>query len=225
MPRRSPRPLVMGNGNRSSGQFGLLLFGLWRQACGSSGLIITNFCWLRWCTAKQTQMKTATPVMNCTIRGLLEPRDINDSDEAGLTIRKSTTAMKFHANPSIHIYYIYLHKDASPKTATRLRSQRAGHFGLTKTYCIWSLGWRSRLGSWCSRRGQMSSVRCCDAMATTNPLCPCLFGLRTNDDELECFITCRVARRAKWLSANVVEGNWRPALAPKSNVQRRTLLS
>ena len=46
------------------------------------------------------------------------------------------------------------------------------------------------------------------------------FALRSDDGPLECFFTFKRPHRASWLLEHVVEGDWRPAVAPKSNVER-----
>ena len=52
-----------------------------------------------------------------------------------------------------------------------------------------------------------------------------LFALRADDHQLECFFTCKAPRRAAWMAAHIVDGDWRPASAPKSNDERRSLLA
>ena len=48
---------------------------------------------------------------------------------------------------------------------------------------------------------------------------------RADDHQLECFFTCKAPRRAAWMAAHIVDGDWRPASAPKSKDERRSLLA
>jgi len=52
-----------------------------------------------------------------------------------------------------------------------------------------------------------------------------LFGLRSDERQLEFFVTCKVARRASWMAANVLNGDWQPTVGPKTNDERRALLA
>ena len=79
--------------------------------------------------------------------------------------------------------------------------------------------WKLVLSPWSA--GERAALRRFGADASLASL----FAVRTNDEQLECFVTCKAPRRANWLSANVVAGDWRPAAAPKSAQERRSLLA
>ena len=79
--------------------------------------------------------------------------------------------------------------------------------------------WKLVLSPW--SEGERAALRSFGANASLASL----FAVRTNDEQLECYITCKAPRRANWLSANVVAGDWRPAAAPKSAEERRSFLA
>tara|TARA_B110000046_G_C12938309_1_gene374607 strand:- start:125 stop:1066 length:942 start_codon:yes stop_codon:yes gene_type:complete len=79
--------------------------------------------------------------------------------------------------------------------------------------------WKLVLSLW--SEGERAALRRFGADASLASL----FAVRTNGEQLECYVTCKAPRRANWLSANVVAGDWRPAAAPKSAEERRSFLA
>ena len=79
--------------------------------------------------------------------------------------------------------------------------------------------WKLVLSPW--TEVQRALVRCIgnDASLTA------LYALRVDASKLECFLVLRIPRRASWLAEHIVQGDWRQALAPRSNDGRRELLA
>ena len=85
------------------------------------------------------------------------------------------------------------------------RGREAGHYGLqietdihhTRYSWMARKSWQLVLAPWSDEKRAMLRRYGNDESTVS------LFGLRANADELECFITCRAACRAKWPSAHV----------------------